>query len=94
MLNRSLIAWLSFTWLFGALGSYSYFYMEARLRELIGYKPKFLKYPTDLWEVYVGYRGLALQGKAPKWPAWAFTISFSAIVLSVLYLILFPKPFG
>jgi hypothetical protein len=94
MLNRSLALWLSFTGLFAALGSYSYFYMEARLKELSGYQPRFLKYPTDLWEVYVRYRGLTLGRKAPQWPLKAFAISLAAFILSVLYLLLAPKPFG
>lgn len=94
MPNRSLTLWLLFTGLFAAFGSYSYFFMEARLRDSIRYRPRFLKYPTDLWEVCVLYRGLTLRGEAPKWPWTTFAFSLAAMLISILYLLLVPRPFG
>ena len=94
MRNLPLILWLTLTGLFALVGTYSYFYMQARLKELSGYRPPFLKYPTDLWDVFVRYRGLAFSGRASKWPSKTFAFSVAGIVISILYLLLVPKPFG
>jgi hypothetical protein len=94
MAKHSLTLWLTFTAVFAALGNYSYFYMQAKLKKLIAFQPKLLKYPTDIREVYLRYRALALTERVPRWPAKIFVLSLIIIALSVLYLLLPPKPFG
>jgi len=89
-----LIAWLAVAGLCAAVGNYSYSYMEARLRKSGAHiKSKLLKYPTDFWAVYLQYRSLMSVGDAPSWPAKTFLVSVAGIVLSILYILLVPKPF-